>query len=188
MDEQRLQLSLRKVYHAHEERELLKLSRRGIGAIDDRASEVHEGVDEKGSEVLHEEDGLPGNLRTCDMSVILLPCKGKVGRLTQVLHVYSTLVTDTGIVHSDVLNISDCRAIASLGDSQTVNRESGGFGNLLKYLCRGSLTADDDAFREVLDRTAYKICQPSQLSTTQLYTHTAWAHNERNLRRRHVVV
>lgn len=59
MHEKCLVLTLRKVQDAHEEREFLE--RRGWrrSAIENWASEVHQWMDEEGSEVFDDEDGSP---------------------------------------------------------------------------------------------------------------------------------
>lgn len=62
MHEERLELTLGKVQHAHEECELLQLCRRTIGAVDQRASQIHEGVNQERAEIFHDEDCPPGDL------------------------------------------------------------------------------------------------------------------------------
>lgn len=63
--EEGLILALGEVDDAHEECELLQ--RRGglVGGVEERPREVHERVDQKRAEVLDNEDGAPGDLRTC---------------------------------------------------------------------------------------------------------------------------
>lgn len=65
MNEKRLELSLGKVQNTHEERELLQLRSRYISTVNIRASQVHERVDEEGTEIFDDEDGSPGDLSTC---------------------------------------------------------------------------------------------------------------------------
>jgi hypothetical protein len=55
------------VNDAHEEGELLQRGCRRGGAVDDGPCEVHEGMDEEGSEVFDNEHGAPGDLGTCEV-------------------------------------------------------------------------------------------------------------------------
>jgi hypothetical protein len=57
-----LVFALRKMQHAHYEGELLELRGGFRGAVEERSGEVHEGVDEKGTEIFDDENGAPGDL------------------------------------------------------------------------------------------------------------------------------
>jgi hypothetical protein len=63
--EDSFKFALREVDDAHEECEFLEARGGGACAVDERAREVHERVDQEGPEVFDDEDGAPGDLRAC---------------------------------------------------------------------------------------------------------------------------
>ena len=63
MHEQCFEFALGKMYNAHKKREFLERRRGRGGAVDNRAGEVNERVNEKRAEVFDDEDGTPGYLR-----------------------------------------------------------------------------------------------------------------------------